>query len=533
MNNEWNDSLTGNYLWNNTNFGEAVTEVMTPLTWSVLQFTLEDWVFLPGYSTVGIIGGYPYLNISIFATLFRSLGRSQGDLLEFMESTLYMQLPAKVEIPTINTSRWVLVSGLFMALQVQFRQFWGIRSLQTYLDENLGWFKRICERIDAVKDPSGLYPLWQREMKAHIKQGVWCVLGSATHSANFTMGLRQDLTGLVGPDQADRLIANLSAQDDLLMSLGPLSGMAQVASGALSREAYLEEYGHRGPHEFELSVPRPAEEPMWFDRELATIQESPIDIDAMLARQRAAFDLAWQEFTARFPDQTKSMCRRIDESAKQARNRERARSAYIRDRWAIRLFALRVGALTGLDQDIFFLRLDELLDVLNGGAVPADQIQERKEIYLQYKELPPYPSVIIGRFDPFIWAADLQRRTDIFDAGMTQGQMKKGNLTGSPGSAGQIEGKVRILNSPAEGGQLRPGEVLVAVQTDIAWTMIFPRAAAVITDVGAPLSHAAIVARELGIPAVVGCGDATTQLKTGDRVRVDGGRGTVTILNDG
>jgi pyruvate,water dikinase len=71
----------------------------------------------------------------------------------------------------------------------------------------------------------------------------------------------------------------------------------------------------------------------------------------------------------------------------------------------------------------------------------------------------------------------------------------------------------------------------VAVTTNVGWTPLFPRAAAVVTDVGAPLSHAAIVARELGIPAVVGCGSATTRLRTGDRVRVDGGQGTVEILS--
>jgi len=77
---------------------------------------------------------------------------------------------------------------------------------------------------------------------------------------------------------------------------------------------------------------------------------------------------------------------------------------------------------------------------------------------------------------------------------------------------------------------LQPGEILVTVTTNVGWTPIFPRAIAIITDVGAPLSHAAIVARELGIPAVVGCGNATMRLKTGDRVRVDGGRGAVEIL---
>ena len=73
------------------------------------------------------------------------------------------------------------------------------------------------------------------------------------------------------------------------------------------------------------------------------------------------------------------------------------------------------------------------------------------------------------------------------------------------------------------------GEILVAPATNIGWTVVFPRAAAIITDIGAPLSHAAIVAREFGIPAVVGCGNATTVLKTGDIVTVDGAGGIVTV----
>jgi phosphoenolpyruvate synthase/pyruvate phosphate dikinase len=88
---------------------------------------------------------------------------------------------------------------------------------------------------------------------------------------------------------------------------------------------------------------------------------------------------------------------------------------------------------------------------------------------------------------------------------------------------------VRCLNSPEEDEQFQSGEILVTATTNVGWTLIFPRAAAVVTDVGAPLSHAAIVARELGIPAVVGCGNAK-RLKTGDRVRVDGARGVVEII---
>jgi pyruvate,water dikinase len=103
-------------------------------------------------------------------------------------------------------------------------------------------------------------------------------------------------------------------------------------------------------------------------------------------------------------------------------------------------------------------------------------------------------------------------------------------IKGQPGSAGRVEGTVRRIDSPEEGDQLLPGEILVAGTTNVGWTPLFPRAAAVVTDIGGSLSHAAIVARELGIPAVVGCGDATLRLSSGDRVRVDGGQGTVEPL---
>jgi pyruvate,water dikinase len=104
-----------------------------------------------------------------------------------------------------------------------------------------------------------------------------------------------------------------------------------------------------------------------------------------------------------------------------------------------------------------------------------------------------------------------------------------GAITGFAGAAGAVEGPARVLASVADGPALRPGEILVTTVTNVGWTPLFPLAAAVVTDVGAPLSHAAIVARELGIPAVVGCGDATMRLRTGDRVRVDGTAGTVML----
>ena len=90
------------------------------------------------------------------------------------------------------------------------------------------------------------------------------------------------------------------------------------------------------------------------------------------------------------------------------------------------------------------------------------------------------------------------------------------------GSAGQATGKVRVVRGPAEFDKLQQGEILVCTYTDPEWTPLFTLAAGVVVDTGGTLSHAAIVAREYGIPAILATGNATRLLKDGDRVVVDG-----------
>jgi pyruvate,water dikinase len=105
-----------------------------------------------------------------------------------------------------------------------------------------------------------------------------------------------------------------------------------------------------------------------------------------------------------------------------------------------------------------------------------------------------------------------------------------GTLVGTGVSPGVHEGVVRVLDSPV-GAQLRPGEVLVAATTDPGWTPLFLLAGALVMEVGGAVSHGAIVAREYGIPAVATVTDATVRLRTGQRVRVDGGAGVITMLD--
>ena len=103
-------------------------------------------------------------------------------------------------------------------------------------------------------------------------------------------------------------------------------------------------------------------------------------------------------------------------------------------------------------------------------------------------------------------------------------------LTGAPGCAGVARGRARVVLDPADPAGLEPGDVLVAPLTDPAWTPLFLPAAAVVVNVGALMSHAVIVSRELGIPCVVSVESATTRIPDGAMVEVDGVAGTVTVL---
>jgi pyruvate,water dikinase len=102
-----------------------------------------------------------------------------------------------------------------------------------------------------------------------------------------------------------------------------------------------------------------------------------------------------------------------------------------------------------------------------------------------------------------------------------------GRLTGIAASAGVVSGRARVAMTPEEGAEMEPGEILVAPFTDPGWTPLFTIAGAIVMDLGGLLSHGAIVAREYGIPAVVNTRSATTLIRSGQRVTVNGSTGEV------
>jgi phosphohistidine swiveling domain-containing protein len=534
---EYNDSRTGDYVWSCVNAGEAMSVVMTPYTWSVMRLAFGELDVLPGHASVGNIGGRLYQNATVAISVLGALGQNVEDMVTEVGGVReeYLETMDQYLVPLPEATFLTILPG---AIRMWSKQRAALRNLETFLAGNPGWCRAMCRRIEAIGNGDELATLVLNEFRPRSLESFWRNYATILRYGERVGKLRRELMGLVGPADADALLSNVSRQDELLASLGPVVSLARLAQGEMSRVAYLAQWGHRGPLEAEVSAPRPFEDPTWLDRQLAAWAESPVDVEGLLARQRAAFDAAWERFCTRYPRRAQSMRRRLDRAAEAARQREAARSESTRLLWVSRTWVLRAGALTGIGEDAFFLSLDELLDLLVGREAPVAAIPARRQTYERYKALPPYPLLIRGRFDPFQWAADPERRDDVFDSHgllptLTLKAPAEDMILGMPGSAGQVEGLVRRLDHAEDGDELQPGEILVTKQTNIGWTLFFPRAAAVVTDVGAPLSHAAIVARELGIPAVVNCGDATARLKTGDRVRVDGTAGVVEILGTG
>jgi rifampicin phosphotransferase len=527
----WNDSRSGDFLWSNTNVGEAIPDVMTPATWSMVQVFLTDAMAtasIPPYVGYGRIGGRIYLNVSVMMTLSAAVGVGERSY-RYLTEEVFGKLPADLEIPPVKVRRVDVIRAVLpVAVHVLREARRDVKLLDAYLAAHPALCDHRRAEIAVIATPVKLADLWIEVLSPEFHRVSW-MLSAATRSSGASfITTRKRLQNLVGDAAANALTAGLGAQAGQLASLGLLDGLEQVAAGEIDRDTFNRRYGHRGPHEFEISLPRPGEDPDWIDRQLAERAASATSYRDLLHVQEERRKEAWAELEQRHPVHARILHHQLRVWAKISRDRERARSEVIRYFWVLRAYAMRAGELTGLGDDIFFLDKVEIVRALHGETISPRLIKQRRTAYQAYSTLPPYPVLIRGTFNPYLWAADPNRRSDLFIEGsVTQ---PDDAVRGFPGSAGVVEAPVRVLRDPADGAALQPGEVLVTTITNVGWTPLFPRAAAVITDVGAPLSHAAIVARELGIPAVVGCGNATMRLKTGDLVRVDGTAGTVQVL---
>jgi pyruvate, water dikinase len=156
------------------------------------------------------------------------------------------------------------------------------------------------------------------------------------------------------------------------------------------------------------------------------------------------------------------------------------------------------------------------------------QLLERLEEWTPPPALGTMPEAVSDPMAVMLWGITPERLQ-----AWARAQDDSDELTGSAASSGRVEGPARVVRSLDQLSEVRPGEILVCTITSPAWAPIFSKITATVTDIGGIMSHAAIVSREYGLPAVVGTGRATARIRTGQRLRVDGSTGVVTILDGG
>jgi phosphoenolpyruvate synthase/pyruvate phosphate dikinase len=167
-------------------------------------------------------------------------------------------------------------------------------------------------------------------------------------------------------------------------------------------------------------------------------------------------------------------------------------------------------------EDIFYLRFNELQDVVRTHQVDADLIRRRKEEWPSYLALTP----------PRVMTSDGEVITGVY----RRENLAPGALVGLPVSAGTVEGRARVILDMAT-ANLEPGDILITAYTDPSWTPLFVTISGLVTEVGGLMTHGAVIAREYGLPAVVGVVDATRLIQDGQRIRVHGTDGYVEILD--
>lgn len=528
---ELNDTLDGDFLWTNTNVGEAMADVFTPLSWSVIRALDEEQMVVPGYYLFsGNICGRMYSNVNLALSIYPAFGKDYKSVLKKMND-IFGQMPEGMNIPIYPYSGLGLIKAMIPGIMNTLKKSKEVaKAMPNYLKDTPNWCRTIKERIERIETSKELLSLWKEELWPYNCKALWVGRFAPRKKLMGLFKLNEELPKLLGKEDANTLLSNLRGSSEL-ESLGPVVGISKIIKGELSREEYLMKYGHRGPHEFEISIPDPSEDKAWLEKQIEEFKKSNVDAEGLLKKQHTQYEKTLKKLEEYFPGKAKKISKQIADASEGSYLREAARSEWTRVFRVNRAFALKAGNLTGIGEDVFFLYLDEVLNLLSGDKSALKHIPARRKTYEKYKALPPLPSIIRGRFDPFKWSEDPKRRVDYYDPDLKIVNVPDSEtLKGFAGAAGRVEGVVRVLTNPEEGENLKSGEILVASTTNVGWTPLFPKAAAIITDIGAPLSHAAIVARELGIPAVVGCGNATTRLKTGDRVLVEGGQGVVHIL---
>jgi rifampicin phosphotransferase len=548
-------------LYTRGNVGEVFPNVLTALTGTMIgdavhrgqtEFLVEIGVLRPYELTgpsigTGVFGGYLYMSGSAMRLFgVRMPGMSVADVNEQMMGEVPDLPPyrrAKGDrnlMATLALSRYVV--RLFRSPRLDTldaaradAQAWLATMPDTATaadDELLAWLGAYPGRIAA-----SMRRLLRFSALAAAPRGL---LDRILSRPGMPPGLANRIVGGTGDVDSAQLarrmwaLGRLVADDPTLTALFDegLDGIdARTAAMPLGPAvaAFLVEHGHRGNDEYELATPAWVMDPTPIYAAVDRLRHAPAERDPALITTRLAADarVALDEAQAALPRPLRWAARRCAFVSRQGSiGRERAKDVLVLEnlgaRRALRELARR-AAERGGPSDVrlaFCVTADELATFVTRPAEFAGVIAERAALqrYLDERVPPPWFDGQIP--DPATWPL----RRDVRPCAPLAGTTVRGIAV----SGGVASGPARVVSDPADPRDLDPGDVLVCPITDPSWTPLFLGAAAVVCDAGAVQSHAAIVARELGIPAVLSV-PGITAIADGTMLHVDGTNGTVTI----
>ncbi|HEY4410283.1 MAG TPA: PEP-utilizing enzyme [Acidimicrobiia bacterium] len=512
--------------WSTTNIGEAMPGVLTPLGWSVWG-PCGERAARTAFHRVGALTAAetaePADPTERFLNIFYGRTAAQvdfmmriGDLMpgtsgEAIANQILGSVPAGYQSRP-SRRRWPVVAVRFPAWFVRTPRL--IRECRPVTD---AWWRAeiaaagTLDLADARRHFQAARQRFQETLTLHTTGVIICM--------QPVYDLMSRLATAAGVDGSALLTGHGSHEETAVVA-----DLWEVSRGRLGLAAFLDRHGYHGADEGELSSRMWRENPdavaRLVDRYRSLPDEAaPAAVEGDRAAERRQAEAAllaglarWQRAPARLA---------IAFAARISPLRGVGKVAFLQSLDVLRAMARRIGACLAKEglladpEDAFFLTADELA---GEAALPEPSvIADRRRRHEAFRAL-RIPSTFQG-----VPTAEPAGDHDV--TGLP-------TLTGTGASPGVVEGRVVVVEDPAT-ADVEPGDILVAHTTDPSWASIMFLAKALVVDIGGLLSHAAVVARELGIPCVMHTTDGTSRLRTGDLCRVDGSAGTVEVLSRG
>jgi pyruvate,water dikinase len=528
----------GGTVWGRFNLSESLQEP-TPMTWAIVRRFMSgrggygqmygDLGFRPHPSVdedgcYDLVAGRPYCNLS------REVRFYAGWLPYEHPFTLLKKDPQKALYPQprLNVARFGPLFWLTLPARLPFLAAESIRSglklsrlTRAFADrfrrETLPAFAAEAAEGEAedlaALDPPALLDRLEHWTRRTLVDFARDSLKPTALAAIAMRDVENKLRPRLGPGRTPAAVGALTTGVRPDPEADLPGAMNELAAGRIDRGLFLKHFGWRGNQEMELAQPRWSEDPSALDR-MARPGEPGASATGDGHSQAAAewqAILAEAKFTA---EELQALRPDVVGLQNFLGLRETAKHYLMRGYALIRRVLLEIDRRYRLQGGVFFLTPEDLRRLTTGEDL-TDLIAKRRRRRATALSL---------EAPPVLFSDDLEALgRPVVVAGAEE-------MNGSPLSAGTAEGPALVLDQPRTGDIPTEPYILVCPSTDPAWVPLFVRAKGLVMETGGVLSHGAIVAREFGLPAVAGLPDVVRRLRTGQRLRIDGGRGTVTVL---